>query len=97
MHTTIPQGERRPLAERGPAVTTRHRQARQGDPDLVQLDRRIRALEDLGDTRDRRFAVGLLRRSWDHLDRDKVTRLSSWLNDARNLKWAVECEEAHHG
>jgi hypothetical protein len=61
---------------------------------LVQLDRRITALEAHGDTRSRAWAVALLRRRWQHLDRDKATRLAGWYGDAASLEHAIAREEA---
>jgi hypothetical protein len=57
------------------------------------LDRRLTALEALGDTRSRAWAVALLRRRWNHLDRDKNTRLGGWYADASNLELAIRREE----
>ena len=94
MHS-VTDTERRPFAGRAPRITDTHRQPRPADPDLVQMDRRLTALEALGDTRSRAWAVALLRRRWQHLDRDKATRLAGWHTDAANLGKAIEREERY--
>lgn len=94
MHS-VTDTERRPLAGRGPRDITTHRQPRPDDPDLTQMDRRLVALEALGDTRSRAWAVALLRRRWQHLDRDKATRIAGWYTDAANLQMAIEREERY--
>lgn len=95
MHS-VTDTERRPLAGRGPRDITTHRQPRPDDPDLTQMDRRLVALEALGDTRSRAWAVALLRRRWQHLDRDKNTRLGGWYGDASNLEYDIRVEEARN-
>jgi len=86
--------ERRTNAGAGLRVTSQRRQPRPADPDLQQLDRRLTALEALGDTRSRAWAVALLRRSWQHLDRDKAQRIAGWYSDAASLEHAIRVEEA---
>ena len=93
----IPQTDTGRRTNRGAGVhlTTAHRQPRPADPNLVQLDRRITALESRGRMEPARAcAVVLLRRSWNHLDRDKATRLAGWHTDAANLERAIERAEA---
>ena len=75
--------------------TSVRRQPRPADPDLAQLDRRLTALEALGDARDHRWAVALLRRRWQHLERDKETRLAGWYGDAASLTIAIDREERY--
>ena len=75
--------------------TSTRRQPRQPDANLMQLGRRITALESRGRMEPARAcAVVLLRRSWNHLDRDKATRLAGWYTDAANLESAISREEA---
>ena len=91
--TSIPQTERRVGA--GVHLTTAHRQPRPADPNLTQLDRRITALESRGRMQPApQHYAALLRRSWNHLDRDKATRLAGWHTDAANLDRAIERAEA---
>lgn len=75
--------------------TTVHKQRRAADPDLAQLDRRLTALESLGDARGHAWSVALLRRRWQHLDRDKATRLAGWYGDTASLALAIEREERY--
>jgi hypothetical protein len=89
----IPQTTRRPGA--GPNITTIRRQPRPADPDLVNLDQRLEALEALGDTRSHRWAVALLRRRHGWLVRDQGAGGSTWATDAANLRLAVEREERY--
>jgi hypothetical protein len=93
----LPDTARRWGHDQGPRDITTHRQPRPADPDLVQLDRRIVALEALGDTRSRAWAVALLRRRWQHLDRDKESRLAGWFTDAASLALRITQEEAAGG
>jgi hypothetical protein len=53
-------------------------------------------LEALGDTRSRAWAVALLRRRWNHLDRDKATRIAGWYGNASNLEFDIRVEEANN-
>jgi len=76
-------------------VTNVHRQPRPADPDLANLDRRIAFLESHGDTRSRAWAVALLRRRWQHLERDKESRPAGWYTDGANLALAIEREERY--
>lgn len=79
-------------------VTNVHRQPRPADPDLVRLDDRIKALEGRGRLEpEQACRVVNLRKRFGWLVRDRDSGNSQYLNDARNLKWAVECEEANRG
>lgn len=83
------------MISESPRVTTARRQPRPADPSLTQLDRRLTALEDLGDTRGRRFEVARLRQRHGHVVRDQAQRTAGWLTELRNLELAIEREERY--
>lgn len=68
--------------------TSVRRQPRPADPDLAGMDRRIAALE-----REDCQTATQLRLRWQHLDRDKASRLAGWYGDASALALAIERAE----
>ena len=84
------------IAESTPRDTTRHRQPRPADPNLVQLDRRITWLEQRGSSDPPAACrVVRLRQKFGWLVRDQAQKTAQWYTDGANLALAIEREERY--